>query len=667
MVQFQLIHGLMWEDEFGEDGMPTSYKFESIQPRLEPVDIEATDTRDIKSLETTVNETNAYDLEIVSISSWFTDVTYEGISSNEMTYYYILDENENIVGIYEPGEREFIETSEIEDNTYTPSQNPEYFRFISLADRQTNGETGLINCLFHLALQNEGINYIDCSVSSMNINRSNIKKYELITEIETSITSGIGRGIIITDRFMELLKENDGTPRKYKDVYGGETAVGEMLVNGDRALFQFLDTAYTENRICNTVGLSTVMRAILQAYTGNDYGITDLEYEASGNMSDMPSAIVGNTIQEKVWIALKSLGYSDISVAAAMGNIHYESGTFNPNAIERGFDEYTGGIGICQWTNNNRGTEGRNADLRAYAQSKGTTWQDEDTQVEFLVAELSGGGLNGYADNQWFTPTYTQRDYNPDDWENAEDTEELDTNKLRELVEIFCFCFERPNEQAGLRSMDARYSYALDYYERFHNSLGGGTYTEVGSNGIIGYFTSNITGRTFTIFKQSHTYTVNGESFDLTGQCNRGVAASIASGYKVGTETDMDVIYKVKHAGNNIFTNVRSTRDFFSQYGLEVAMDQYDYSMDNMRNILMQGKYIAIWFRGNVVGRSGATYSGGRNGIHWIGIIGYRNENGQEQIFISDPGWGSSGWKNIDEFEDNISKIVHFHTIYETQ
>ena len=110
------------------------------------------------------------------------------------------------------------------------------------------------------------------------------------------------------------------------------------------------------------------------------------------NMELVPGGIYGSTIQEKVWYGMRSLGFSEISTAAAMGNIHYESGTFNPEAIEGGYDENTGGIGICQWTNAGRGSEGRNTQLKKYAESKGTTWMDENTQVEFLLYEISGSG-----------------------------------------------------------------------------------------------------------------------------------------------------------------------------------------------------------------------------------------------------------------------------------
>lgn len=194
------------------------------------------------------------------------------------------------------------------------------------------------------------------------------------------------------------------------------------------------------------------------------------EIEASGiDLDLLPGTIYGNTIQEKVWYGMRSLGFSEISTAAAMGNFHHESG-INAEAIEYGYNENNGGIGICQWTNSPRESgEGRNTQLKKYAESKGTTWQDENTQVEFLLAEISkSGSASEYATYQLGNSNYTGTSYSCDDWINAKDTATLDETKLRELTEIFCYTFERPSKSAGESSMDKRYAYALQYYEQFH-------------------------------------------------------------------------------------------------------------------------------------------------------------------------------------------------------
>ena len=95
-------------------------------------------------------------------------------------------------------------------------------------------------------------------------------------------------------------------------------------------------------------------------------------------------------------------------------------------------------------------------------------------------------------------------------------------------------------------------------------------------------------------------------------------------------------------------------------------MSKSAYSIDNIRNTLRSGGYVAIWFNGGGTGKSGQRYcSSGSGRMHWIGIIGYRNNNGKEQIFISDSAYiineyPDAGWKNLDEFEACKGNIASF-------
>lgn len=118
-----------------------------------------------------------------------------------------------------------------------------------------------------------------------------------------------------------------------------------------------------------------------------EYAFTEFNLGAFSGVSE----IYGGTIQEKVWFALKDLGYRDEVVAGAMGNIDLESGGFKAGAVEK---EGTG-IGLIQWS------KGRADNLRAYATHKGVDWTDEDTQVEFLITEISGqGAAEGFANHR---------------------------------------------------------------------------------------------------------------------------------------------------------------------------------------------------------------------------------------------------------------------------
>ena len=224
----------------------------------------------------------------------------------------------------------------------------------------------------------------------------------------------------------------------------------------------------------STADMSDLIRYLLYKATGTSYGVKEYDFsEYDASQFSSVTGIVGSSIQEKVWFGLKGLGYSDVSIAAAMGNIHYESGGFDPKKVEGGYNENNGGIGICQWTNPNRGSSGRNTQLKKYARSKGKPWQDEDVQAEFLIAELNPHRSNKtdaskYAGFALMNSSYTGTSYRYRDWVNAKDTDPLDQNQLNKLTEIFCFTFERPSASAGRSSMGERQRNALKYYKQFH-------------------------------------------------------------------------------------------------------------------------------------------------------------------------------------------------------
>ena len=120
--------------------------------------------------------------------------------------------------------------------------------------------------------------------------------------------------------------------------------------------------------------------------------------------------------------------YKDIThLSAILANLNLESvgdaiADMNPEAIEGGYNEYTGGIGISQWTNSGRGSTGRNSNLKAYASKQGSTWKDLDVQVKFLMAEYTpGGGADGYAAFEWLYNSWMESFLNQT---NAEDAAE---------------------------------------------------------------------------------------------------------------------------------------------------------------------------------------------------------------------------------------------------
>lgn len=213
----------------------------------------------------------------------------------------------------------------------------------------------------------------------------------------------------------------------------------------------------------STKEMLDLMKYLLYKATDVKYGVLEYDFsEYDASLFSGVTGIYGGTIQEKVWFALRGLGYSEYATAGAMGNIHYESATFNPTKVEGGYNENNGGIGICQWTNNNRGPTGRNTNLKEYAKSKQTIWQDEDIQVEFLIAELTpGGGANNCASYELLNTTkyYGDSIACANGWINAQ--------TIEDATKAFCYSFERPRKTDAASSMSERIKHAKDYYEEF--------------------------------------------------------------------------------------------------------------------------------------------------------------------------------------------------------
>ena len=120
---------------------------------------------------------------------------------------------------------------------------------------------------------------------------------------------------------------------------------------------------------------------------------------SSGGGNGVPMS-TGKGDSKKVWDFLAGKGFSANAIAGIMGNLQEESG-FRSGAIEGdmgktnedllkqitaskdAFLAHQGGFGLAQWTSDNR-----KSDLWDYAQSKGKSVADYDTQLEFLFKEL---------------------------------------------------------------------------------------------------------------------------------------------------------------------------------------------------------------------------------------------------------------------------------------
>ena len=260
------------------------------------------------------------------------------------------------------------------------------------------------------------------------------------------------------EKFLSLLKidpntgefdaqnlSNNTQKLQYKNI--GETTA----FSPENNLLSSLEVLYSLiSSNSRTVNFEDTMKYLFDLYQGKvtlnenrDFSI----YEP-GNFYEAGSGIYGSSVQEKVWFALKNLGYSDYAVAGAMGNIDYESSGFSTVAVEGGSGE---GIGLCQWS------FGRKTQLIQYAESKGLSWQDEDTQIEFLVAEISGQGVARDYANQRTKGTVSGNTYTSASWASA--------TTINDATLTFMVFFESPSNLNSLRERQAR---AQNYYNQFN-------------------------------------------------------------------------------------------------------------------------------------------------------------------------------------------------------
>ena len=118
--------------------------------------------------------------------------------------------------------------------------------------------------------------------------------------------------------------------------------------------------------------------------------------------------LIGKTTPEKIWDFLKSKGLSSCGAAGLMGNLYAESG-LNPQNLQNSYEKKLGhtdasytaavdngsygnfardgaGYGLAQWTYHTR-----KAALLEYAKAAGKSIGDLETQLGFLMKELTEG------------------------------------------------------------------------------------------------------------------------------------------------------------------------------------------------------------------------------------------------------------------------------------
>ena len=200
-------------------------------------------------------------------------------------------------------------------------------------------------------------------------------------------------------------------------------------------------------------------------FTGHQ---TNLMFAWNPNLTTSSGGSAGNTTPtasdaegraKQMWDFLIQNGFSEESAAGIIGNSALETGeTFDPSIIQKSNQH---GAGLFQWTYYYNRTE-RFAALDDFAKSKGKTWDDLITQMEFM--------LNGKEELDYCLEYFSEPKYG----KKVTLTEFKNLKDVNEATEIFVKAFER----AGGVALSERQGYANKYYNMFK-----GTVTATGVGG----------------------------------------------------------------------------------------------------------------------------------------------------------------------------------------
>lgn len=157
---------------------------------------------------------------------------------------------------------------------------------------------------------------------------------------------------------------------------------GTNILNAADWLFEILESGK------NTVNMLDLTKYLLYKATNEDYGVKNFDFsiynpknfKSLGDQYGGQSNIDG--IPGQIYDFLLAKGIPPVGAAAILGNIEGES-SFVPSASNGTHN------GLCQWS-----IKDRFKALETLANSKGTSWTDVNTQLEFMWSELEGSYQN---------------------------------------------------------------------------------------------------------------------------------------------------------------------------------------------------------------------------------------------------------------------------------
>lgn len=287
---------------------------------------------------------------------------------------------------------------------------------------------------------------------------------KITTKETTSRNTYVQGTAVVTEKV-----EKDSEVENFVTLFVNSTDAKSKIISASDWLFEIMGNSP------KTADMVDLVKYLLYKATDRDYGVTEFDFSVFEPSSFTSiSGLYGSTIEEKIWWAIIDAGFSEYAAAATLGNLAGES-SMSPGSVEDTPREDKG-YGLAQWT------FGRQEQLFAFAEHRGVPWYDENIQIEFLIAEISGGiGADGFADNQWMDRIkYYKETYNADlpyakkeYWVNAQNYADTDEKIIFIATQAFCYGFERPKYYGEERFEKNRYNPALKYYKEFHGKSRG--------------------------------------------------------------------------------------------------------------------------------------------------------------------------------------------------
>ena len=302
-------------------------------------------------ISTITTETDMVTYDIAYANTWIVEVWTKYIAKN------FNDETNKDVTIME-GQKNNLSEAELKEKLDKFEENEDKDELINAEE----GEEILINT--PNVKETETTEITETNDMTINEQTSVNNSYEKSTsDVREKVDIDPATG----DNFVKALRESENAFR--------------VLTN--HGTLVWLCEILEENE--DTTDMVDLTKALIQKALHPDEDIDfDFSIFSQENFNNANGGIYGNTVEEKVWFSLRAAGFSEEAVAGAMGNLTWESGggtTINPTSV----NPSSGASGIAQWLDRKPG-------LIKYATSKQTTWEDVDTQIEYLIAELSGQG-----------------------------------------------------------------------------------------------------------------------------------------------------------------------------------------------------------------------------------------------------------------------------------